>query len=101
MNSQKNKNTIYPDDFTDEEKLNYDILLQQSKQLFPNLLGDEWLLRLGILAYMKKEKQGETEPPTDEEINNIKTQHKPDVVYYTEIDECPIINENANLILVE
>jgi len=102
MNSQKkHKNTLYPDDFIDEDKLTYDILLEQSKQLFPNLMGDEWLLRMGILAYMRKEKMGVAEPPTDDEINNIKSQYKPDAVYYTESNECPVINENANLILIE
>lgn len=102
MNSQKkHKNTLYPDDFNDEDKLQYDILLQQSKQLFPNLMGDEWLLRMGILAYMRKQKMGDTEPPTDDEIKEIKQQYKPDAVYYTEPNECPVINENANLIIVE
>jgi hypothetical protein len=102
MNSQKKqKNTLYPDDFNDDDKLNYDILFEQSKQLFPNLIGDEWLLRMGILAYMRKEKQGATEPPTDEEINNIKSQYKPDAVYFTEAEDCPVVNDTANLIVVE
>jgi hypothetical protein len=48
MNSQKKKDTIYPENFTDEDKLNYDIFFEQSKQLFPNLAGDEWILRMGI-----------------------------------------------------
>ena len=102
MNSQKtHKKTLYPDDFNDEDKLTYDILLEQSKQLFPNLMGDEWLLRMGILAYMRKQKMGDAEPPNDDEINNIKSQYKPDAVYYTEPDECPVVNDTANLIIVE
>jgi len=102
MNSQKtHKKTLYPDDFNDDDKLNYDILLEQSKQLFPNLIGDEWLLRMGILAYMRKQKMGDAEPPTDDEIKEIKQQYRPDAVYYTETEDCPVINENANLIIVE
>ena len=102
MNSQKtHKKTIYPEDFTQDDELQYDILFEQSKQLFPNLIGDEWLLRMGILAYMRKEKQGATEPPTDDEIKEIKQQYKPDAVYYTEPEECPVVNDTANLIVVE
>lgn len=102
MNSQKtHKNKIYPADFTEEDKTNYDILFEQSKILFPHLAGDDWLLRMGILAYMRKEKSGSQEPPTDEEINSIKQNYSQESVYYTEPDECPIINEKANLILVE
>ena len=50
-----NKEELFPEDFTEDDKLNFDILLNQSKNLFPKLANDEWLLRMGILAYMKKE----------------------------------------------
>ena len=41
MNSQRyNKEELYPEDFTDDDKLTFDILLEQSKQLFPNLMND-------------------------------------------------------------
>ena len=51
-----NKEELFPEDFTEDDKLNFDILLNQSKNLFPKLANDEWLLRMGILAYMKKRK---------------------------------------------
>ena len=55
MNSQKyDKETLYPEDFTEEDKLQYDIYLEQSTYLFPKLSNDQWLLRMGILAYMRK-----------------------------------------------
>ena len=101
MNSQKKKDTLYPENFTEEDKLNYDIYFEQSKQLFPNLAGDEWVLRMGILAFMEKEKRGITEPPTEEEINEIKERYNKDAVYYTIPEDCPVINENANLIIVQ
>ena len=42
MNSQKtHKNTLYPEDFNEDDKLNYDILFKQSKQLFPKMIGNE------------------------------------------------------------
>ena len=65
MNSQKtHKNTLYPEDFNDDDKLNYDILFKQSKQLFPKMIGNEWW-------YMLKQKMGDTEPPTDDEIKEL------------------------------
>ena len=38
MNSQRyNKEELYPENFTDEDKLNFDILFEQSKLLFPKI----------------------------------------------------------------
>jgi hypothetical protein len=46
MNSQiYNKDELYPEDFTDDEKLSFDILLEQSKALFPHLANEIWLLK--------------------------------------------------------
>ena len=84
MNSQKFKKEIYPENFTEDDKLTYDILFEQSKQLFPKLCNDEWLIRMGIIAYMEKEKRGECEPPSQEDIAKIKNQYSDDKVYYTE-----------------
>ena len=39
---------------------------------------------MGIFAFMKKEKRGETEPPSQEEISAIKNQYTKDTVFYTE-----------------
>ena len=79
-----NKEELFPEDFTENDKLNFDILLNQSKQLFPKLAKDEWVLRMGILAYMKKEKQGDSEPPSQEEISSIRNQYTKDTIFYTE-----------------
>ena len=98
MNSQKyNKEELYPEDFTCEEKLQFDIYFEQSKMLFPKLANDEWLIKKGIFAYMRKEKQGETEPPSQEEIASIKNQYTNDTISYTE----PIEKEVDNEIIVE
>ncbi len=36
MNSQKyNKEELYPEDFTEDDKLEFDLLLEQSKMLSP------------------------------------------------------------------
>ena len=79
-----NKEELFPEDFTEDDKITFDILLNQSKQLFPKLAKDEWVLRMGILAYMKREKQGDTEPPSQEEIASIRNQYTKDTIFYTE-----------------
>jgi hypothetical protein len=85
MNSQKyNKEELYPEEFTEEDKLKFDMFFEQSKLLFPKLACDEWVLKMGIYAFMKKEKLGDTEPPSQEEIASIKNQYSKENVYYTE-----------------
>jgi len=85
MNSQKyNKEELYPANFTDDEKLEFDVLLEQSKMLFPKLAKDEWLIKKGILAFMEKRKNGDTEPPSQEEIADIRNRYTKDTVFYTE-----------------
>lgn len=84
MNSQKwNKDELYPEDFTDDEKLEFDILLQQSKQLFPKLSKDEWLIKQAVLAFMRKKKLGIDTPATQEEIAEIRNQYTKDTIFYT------------------
>ena len=72
MNCHKYKKELYPEDFTEDDKLEYDILFEQSKNLFPKLAGEEWLIRTGVIAYMRKQKSGDVEPPSEEEIAKIK-----------------------------
>ena len=85
MSSQNwNKDELYPEDFTEDDKLQFDLYLEQSKMLFPKLACDEWVLKMGIYAYMRKAKIGDTEPPSQEEIASIKNQYSKESVYYTE-----------------
>ena len=96
MNSQKyNKDELYPEDFSEDDKLQFDMYLEQSKMLFPKLANDEWLIKKGIFAYMRKEKLGETEPPSQEEIATIKNQYTNDTIFYTE----PIEEVNKEIIV--
>ena len=58
MKSQKyNKDELYPEDFTEDDKLEFDMLFEQSKMLFPKLANDDWLIKKGIFAYMRKIKR--------------------------------------------
>ena len=85
MNSQKyNKEELYPEDFTEDDKLEFDLLLEQSKMLFPKLVPDEWLIKKGIYAYMRKKKLGDVEPPSQEEIAKIRNSYTKDTIFYTE-----------------
>ena len=52
--------------------------------LFPKLSNDVWLIKKGILAYMKKNKVGDVEPPSQEEIAEIKNKYTNDTIFYTE-----------------
>jgi hypothetical protein len=36
------------------------------------LANDEWLIKKGIFAFMRKQKLGDAEPPSQEEIASIK-----------------------------
>jgi len=96
MNSQKyNKEELYPKSFTEDEKLEFDLLLEQAKVLFPKLANEEWLIKQAIIAFIQKRKLGITEPLSDEEIAKIRNKYSTDTVYYTE----PI--ETTNEVSVE
>jgi len=85
MNSQKyNKEELYPSNYTEDDKLQFDIYLEQSKQYFPKMANEEWLLKLAIKAFMEKQKRGEDKPLSPDEIADIKNQYSKDTVYYTE-----------------
>ena len=58
--------------------------LEQSKQLFSKMADDEWLLKLGIKAYLLKQKRGTDEKPTEEEIAEIRNRYTKETVFYTE-----------------
>ncbi len=71
--------------------------LEQSKLLYPKLANDEWLIKPGIFAYMRKEKIGDTEPSSHEETAAIKNQYTNATIFQTE----PIEKEADNETVVE
>ena len=85
MNSQKcqKKDFDYPEDFNEDDKLQFDMLLVQAKNLFPQLQNDEWLIKEAIIAFMKKEKSGNTDLPTEDEIAKIRNSYTTETVFYT------------------
>jgi len=85
MKSQSyNKDELYPEEFDDDDKIQFDYYLEQSKLVFPKMANEEWLLKMGIKAYMLKQKKGIDTQPTEEEIAEIRNQYSKDTVYYTE-----------------
>ncbi len=60
MNPQKyNKEELYPDDISCDERLQFHMYLEQAKMIFPKIANDEWLMIIkGIFAFMRKEKNG-------------------------------------------
>ena len=71
---QFNKDELYPEDFTEEDKLNFDILFQQSLILFPKLKNDDWLAKHAVIAYIRKEK-GQSFSISEEDINIVKEKY--------------------------
>ena len=55
MNSQKyHKDELYPDDFDEDDKLQFDMYLEQSKMLFPKLANDEWFIKKRYICIYEK-----------------------------------------------
>jgi hypothetical protein len=52
--------------------------------LFPKLANDDWLIKKCLFAYMRKNRIGDTEPPSQEEIASIRNQYTKDTIFYTE-----------------
>ena len=50
-------------------------------------------MKMGIIAYIRKEKRGETELPSQEEIDSIRNKYTKETVFYTE----PITEEGKEI----
>ena len=60
MNSKKyNKEELYPEDISCDERLQFHMYLEQAKTIFPKIANDEWLIIIkGIFAFMRIKKKG-------------------------------------------
>ncbi len=47
---------LYPSTFDDEDKIRFDILVLQSRQLYPQLSNDDWLIKLAVIQHIQKER---------------------------------------------
>ena len=51
--SQTYKEDIYPDNFSDDDKINFDNLLSQAISIYPNI--EVWVMKIAIVAHINKE----------------------------------------------
>ena len=70
--SQQFQKEVYPDDFTSDDIINYDILFAQAKLLYP--LYESWVLKIGIESYIRKIR-GDIHISSKEEIKAIKDEY--------------------------
>jgi hypothetical protein len=70
--SQQYNKELYPEDFSQDEIINYDTLMAQAKLLYP--LYEEFVLKIGITSYIRKER-GEVYQSSKEEIKAIKDEY--------------------------
>ena len=74
------KKEIYPLDFTDDQKLEYDLLVRQSKLLFPE--AEVWTIKMAVEAYVKS--GGKRADVSPEEIEAYKSRYdNSNMVYET------------------
>lgn len=81
---------VYPEHFTETDKIDYDILVSQAKQIYPKM--DEWCISLAVIAHINNEK-GMKVPATQEEIDELKNKYdlSNNTLYETPEDENIVI----------
>lgn len=66
----------YPDEFTDDDKLEYDALYAQAKIIHQDVEKDNpFIIHMSIIAHIRA-KKGMEEPFTNEELEEIKNSYK-------------------------
>jgi len=71
INSNELKDIPFPDEFTDDDKLEYETLLNQSKVIHSDIYNkDKWIIHYGIIMYIRS-KKGMEQPYTNEELKKI------------------------------
>lgn len=63
---------IYPQDFNEEQKKEYDFYIRQSKLMFPE--AEEWTLKLGVEAFIRLGDK-ERKEISKEQIEEIKSKY--------------------------
>lgn len=81
---------VYPEHFTESDKIDYDILVSQAKQIYPKM--DDWCISLAVIAHINNEK-GMKVPATQEEVQELKSKYdlSNNTIYETPEDENVVI----------
>lgn len=70
------KSVPYPDEFSDEDKLQYDLLYSQAKIIHPDVEKENpFIIHISIIAYIRGQK-GMACDFTDEELEEVKNSYK-------------------------
>jgi len=76
-----------PDNFTEEDKINYEIYIEEAKRYFKNI--DEYIIHIGVISYINEQK-GLGRECTDEEVKQCMDKYdltKTNIVIETPLDE--------------
>lgn len=74
-NQFKKNEELYPTEFTDEDKSQFDLLFEQAKVIHSEVFNtDPWIIRLAIIAHIRINK-GMAEPYTNEELEDLKNKY--------------------------
>lgn len=77
---------VYPQDFNEEQKIEYDLYIRQAKVIFPEV--EEWTIKLGCEAYVRMGKDKTRPEINKEEVEELKAIHKNEPrIYETIIEE--------------
>jgi hypothetical protein len=70
------KTTPYPEEFTEEDKANYDVLYAQAKVIHPEIERDnKFIIHMAIIAHIRQLK-GMTADFTDEELEAVRASYQ-------------------------
>lgn len=97
IKSNELKEIPFPDEFNDDDKLEYETLLNESKVIHPDIYNNErWIIHYAIIMYIRS-KNGFKNPYTDEELQKIIDNYKVNV---KEVkcsgDELPYLYDKEN-----
>lgn len=96
-NQFKKTDELYPEEFTDDDKLRFDELWEQSKTLHSDVHEtDPWIIRLAIIGHMRAQK-GYAEPFSNEDLMHLKDQYRLDTrEFTTDTSNCPYLYDKEN-----
>lgn len=74
-----------PDDWDEDDKLDYKMLTTDSKKYFPEM--DDFIIHIGVIAYINDKKKGKKLEVSQEEINKVRMRYDNETkVIYTPYD---------------
>jgi len=96
-NILKSKAHIYPPEFTNDDKTEYDRLFSEAEIIHKSICENEpWIVRLAIIGHIRTNK-GMREPYTDEDLEALKDNYKLKTREFTcDSNELPYLYDKEN-----